>query len=262
VTPFGFALRFYLGLGAPAVRRRYPDCTVRAAAAYSPDLVRTLLSLYVGQAGPEVGRSEPVKPGSSHLTLASGEQFFFKEFPRRHAGHDLERALRISRVDRAWRAAHLLPHLGLHTPAAVGTARRREANGSITEYLATVWLEGAVQFPVALPASGPERADMLREFAALMRRCHRSGVYTRDLVKNVLVQTEGSARTYSMVDLDGVHPLRRVTRRRILFHMKQLAHYCPLSEEEARVVCEEYLGTTEGKWAAAVREALRPSGHS
>ncbi len=253
----GFAMWFYLGLGAPAQWARYPEGAVRAARGCTPGLVLALLHLYLGEGDPEADAVERVNFRSARITMQeSGERFFFKEFPRRHRGHDLERVLRISRVDRAWRAAYLLPRLGLNTPAAIGTVRRRDPTGAITEYLATRWLEGGVPFPRALPAEGEQRADMLREFAALLRLCHTRGVYSRDFVKNVLVVGESGERAYWLADLDGLHPLRRINRRRILFHLGQLAHYCPLSGPEVNTVCDAYLGTHEGAWAEALKRAL------
>jgi hypothetical protein len=255
-----FGVRFYLGLSAPAERSRYPECCTRAARGYSTDLVRTLHAVYVGKADAEAGTMERVNYRCGRITLA-GEPgaFFFKEFPRHHAAHDLERRLRLSRVDRAWRAAHLLPKLGLLTPRAVGTVTRADIGGEVTEYLATEWLPGGLPFPQALRLLGdaPEaRAALLREFTELMRRAHAQGVYLRDLVKNVLVREEEGVRAYWLTDLDGVHPIRRVNRRRILFHLGQLAYYCPMSEEEAGLVCEAYVGTTQGEWAGKAREAL------
>ena len=261
LSALGFGLRFYLGLGAPAQRVRYPECSVRAARGCSPELVRALLALYLGQAPEGAGTMQRVKYRCGRVSAAGQSgAFFFKEFPRHHAAHDLERRLRLSRVDRAWRAAHLLPTLGLLTPRAVGTAQCPGPDGTVTEYLATEWLDGGVPFPQALSLAdnGTEtRATLLREFAQLLRHCHRRGVYLRDFVKNVLVREEAGQRSYWLTDLDGIHPIRRVNRRRILFHMAQLGYYCPLTEEEARRVCEAYLGTTEGEWAGRVREALR-----
>ena len=129
---------FYLGLGAPAIRRAYPDCRVRAAAGYSPDLVRTLMALHRGEAAATVGAVEEInfRCAAIHL-IKSGRRFFVKQFARRHAFHDLERALHCSRVDRAWRAAHLLPRLQILTPRAVGTALARTQDARPIEYLAT-----------------------------------------------------------------------------------------------------------------------------
>ncbi len=254
----GFAVRFYLGVGAPAERRRYPEGVVRAAAGYAPELVRALVGLYLEQADPRVGTVERVNFRSARVTLReSGATYFVKEFPRRHFAHDVERALRLSRVDRAWRGAHLLPSLGLDTPAAIGTASRRDDRGTVVEYLATEWVGGAVPFIEALPAAGERRLSLLREVAALMRLAHRRGVYSRDFVKNVLVRQEGEARRYWLIDLDGLHPIRRVNRRRVLFHLREFGYYCSPAEEEVGAVCEAYLGRVEGAWAARLQEALR-----
>ncbi len=284
LAQIGFGARFYLGLGAPGERRRYPECSVRAARGYSPEFLRALLAIYLGQAADEVGTMERVNfrcgritvlPGSAfggpgrrwpgppaadrHSAAGQPAEFFFKEFPRHHFAHDLERRVRLSRVDRAWRAAHLLPKMGLLTPRAVGTVQRPDPGGEMMEYLATEWLDGGLPFPEALNLVGsdPEaRAARLREFTDLMGRCHDRGVYLRDLVKNVLVKDDAGQRTYWLTDLDGTHPIRRINRRRILFHLGQLAYYCPLTQDEARLVCDTYLGTTRGDWAGKVLGAL------
>ena len=255
-----FGSRFYLGLGAPGERRRYPECSARAARGYSPEFLRTLLAIYLGQAGDEVGTLERVNFRCGRITVPGQPAgFFFKEFPRHHFAHDLERRLRLSRVDRAWRAAHLLPKMGLLTPRAVGTVQRPDPGGEMMEYLATEWFGGGLPYPEALHLVGGDpdaRAARLREFIALMGRCHDRGVYLRDLVKNVLVRDDAGQRTYWLTDLDGLHPIRRITRRRLLFHLGQLAYYCPLTQDEAQLVCSTYLGTTRGDWAGKVLEAL------
>lgn len=249
-----FALRFYLGLGAPCEHRRYPECRVRAAAGHSPELIRALLAVYRGES--EEGKAERLKPSCCRVTLAGhADPFFVKEFPSRHPANDLERWARISRGERSWRAAHLLPRIGIATPRAIGLGQAQGRDGRVAEYLVTEWLEGAQQFPRALAAAGA-RAALLREFAGFMRQCHGGDLYTRDLVKNVLVVERGGERRYWLCDLDGLHPYRRVTAKRVLFHMRQLAHHARPTATEARLICEGYLGTAEGAWAERVVEAL------
>jgi hypothetical protein len=249
-----FAVRFYLGLGAPCERRRYPECRVRAARGYSPELIRTLLAVYRGES--DAGEAEQIKPSCGRVTLAGhADPFFVKEFPSRGRANDLERWARLSRGERAWRAAHLLPRAGLPTPRAIGGGQARGPDGRVVEYLVTEWLEAARPFPRALEAA-EARAGLLREFAAFMRQTHRADIYTRDLVKNVLVVEGEGARRYWLCDLDGLHPYRRITANRILFHMRQLGHHARPTISEARLICEAYLGTTEGAWAKRVVEAL------
>jgi hypothetical protein len=257
------ATRFYLGLGAPARGRRYPDCSVRAAAGYDPELVRTLLLIYRGESAG--GEARKINHRCAEIRLASGRpaqdpegsfevpegRFFFKEFPWRDAWHGVERFLRLSRVDRAWRAAHLLPRVGINTPPAVGTVIARGPGGRVVEYLATEWLDGARPFPEAVRGAknAEERLSLLCEFARSLRFWHDQGVYLRDLVKNVLVTEADGKRTYWLSDLDGLHPAKRVTRARVLWHMRQLAHHvgpvgraCPPAawREEAKAVCAAY----------------------
>ncbi|MCJ7822614.1 MAG: hypothetical protein MUQ26_05995, partial [Armatimonadetes bacterium] len=89
-TQVGLRVRFYLGLGAPGVRRAYGDCAVRAAAGRDPDFVRRLVALYRGEAGAEAGSVETINFRCAAITLAgSGERLFFKEFPRHHGMHDV-----------------------------------------------------------------------------------------------------------------------------------------------------------------------------
>jgi hypothetical protein len=182
-------LKFYLGLGAPASRAAYPECRVRAAAGYRPELVRRLLALRRGEA--EEGEIEEVNFRCVVIRPAGEERrFFFKEFPRQHALHDVERVLRCSRVDRAWRAAHLLPPMGILTPAPVGTAIAVGEAGA-TEYLATEWLPEAVPYHVRLRdvAGEAERREMLCEFARHLRHWHDCGIYMRDLVTNIVTRS-------------------------------------------------------------------------
>jgi hypothetical protein len=257
----GLRVRFYLGLGAPGVRRAYGDCAVRAAAGRDPDLVRRLVALYRGEAGAEAGSVETINFRCAAITLAgSRERIFFKEFARHHRLHDAERVLRCSRVDRAWRAAHLLPRLGILTPRAVGTAFARLEDGRPMEYLATEWLEGAAPYHMRVhEVSGDSAARMalLREFAGHVRCWHDCGVYLRDLVKNVLTRWSGGELEYWLTDLDQVHPARRVTRGRVLHQMRQLAYWTgPLAAEETDAIVASYLGDARGRMAGLIKEAL------
>jgi len=252
---------FYLGLRALATRQTYPECCVRAAAGRTPELVRALLTLYRGDDTAGAGSVEQINFRCAALTLGdTGERFFFKEFPRHHLLHDVERALRCSRVDRAWRAAHVLPHLRVLTPRAVGTVIARADHGPAVEYLATEWLDGAIPFPDYVRQSEQRanaRLPLLREFAGNLRHWHAQGVYLRDLVKNVLVREEARARSYWLTDLDGLHPYRWLTRSRILRHMRQLAHWVgPLHPEEAIAICRNYLGEMECRFAHEIVQAL------
>lgn len=257
----GLRLRFYLGLGAPGVRRAYGDCAVRAAAGRDPDLVRRLAALYRGEAGAEAGSVETINFRCAVITLAgSSERLFVKEFPRHHRLHDVERALRCSRVDRAWRAAHLLPRLGILTPRAVGTAFARLEDGRPMEYLATEWLEGAAPYHMRVhEANGDSaaRIALLGEFARQLRFWHDCGVYLRDLVKNVLTCVGEGGLRYWLTDLDQIHPARRVTRGRLLHQMRQLAHWTgPLAADEADAIVVSYLGDARGRMANLIKDVL------
>jgi hypothetical protein len=251
------SLRFYLGLGAPASRAAYPECSVRAAAGYRPELMRQLVALRRGEA--EDGEIEEVNfrcvvirpPGEEH-------RFFLKEFATHHALHGVERALRCSRVDRAWRAAHLLPRMGVLTPGPVGTAIAFGEGGPM-EYLATEWLPEAIPFHLRLREVEDDaiRRQMLGEFAAHLRRWHDCGIYLRDLVTNVLTRSSPAGLEHWLTDLDQIHPIKRVTRKRLLHQMRQLARWSgPLSAEEAAAILEAYLATASGPAARALEEAL------
>ncbi len=257
----GLCWRFYLGLGALGVRRAYPDCQVRAAAGRDPELVRTLLGLYRGVAGADAGTVETINFRCAAITVAgSGQRVFFKEFQRVHPLHDLERMGRCSRVDRAWRAAHLLPRLGILTPRAVGTAFARPAEARPVEYLATEWVEGAVPYHLRLREADEdsgERIGLLREFAGRLRFWHQSGVYLRDLVTNVLTRESAGGTEYWLTDLDQLHPVRRLTRPRLLRQVRQLARWSgPLTPEEARAIAASYLGDARGRMRSLIEEAL------
>ncbi len=245
---------FYLGLGAPRTARRSPDCRLRAALGHSPDQVRAAVDHYRSGNGARTINfrcARVIVPGSDCA-------LFVKEFPPLRRFHGLERRLRCSRVDRSWRAGHLLPQLGLPTPRVIGTAQMRSAQTGIVEYLVTEWLEGVVPFPVLLkqtPADG--RAPLLEEFARHMCLWHDRGVYLRDLVKNVLVTGTGDARRYLLTDLDGLHPIRWPNRTRLLFHMRQLAQWAkPLSDGEARAICRGYFGGASAGLEHEILESL------
>jgi len=248
---------FYLGLGAPAGRAAYSECRVRAAAGYSPEFVRTLLALRRGKSA--VGTVEEINFRCVVISPAGSDQrFFFKDSPRGHALHDIERALHCSRVDRAWRAAHFLPRLGILTPRPVGTILAAEG-GKPIEYLATEWLPDALPYHLRLRAAeGLEtRRRMLEEFARHLRRWHDCGIYLRDLVTNVLTRESPGGIEYWLTDLDQLHPYRRVTKGRLLHQIRQLARWTgPLSKEEAEIILRGYLGEVTGRGARAIQEAL------
>ena len=254
----GLCLRFYLGLGAPAVRQRRAGAVVRAAAGVSPELVAALVARHRGEESGGDGQVERINFRCSRVRL-EGSAYFVKEFPRARLLHDLERILRCSRADRAWRAGHLLPHLGVPTPRPVGTAHVRHPGQSPVEYLATEWLSDARPFPRLLRGQrGEARAELLGEFVGELRRWRARGIYLRDLVKNVLVTEGERGRTYWLTDLDGLHPLRRPTFRRLLHHLSQLAHWAgPLSPEETELICKRALGEAAGPRRRAATAALR-----
>ena len=251
------SLTFYLGLGAPAVRATYPECRLRAADGYSPEFVRTLLARRRGET--DAGTVEEINFRCVVISPAdSDRRVFFKDFPRGHALHDIERALHCSRVDRAWRAAHLLPRLGILTPRPVGTILATEG-GQPIEYLATEWLADALPYHLRLRAvEGLERrGQMLEEFACHLRRWHDCGIYLRDLVTNVLTRQSPVGIEYWLTDLDQLHPYRRITKGRLLHQIRQLARWTgPLSKEEAEIILRGYLGKVEGRGTRAIEQAL------
>lgn len=252
-----FGLRFYLGLGAPASRAVYSECTARAAAGYRPELVRRLLALRLGEA--DDGETEEINFRCTVIRPADEEQrFFFKDFPRQHSLHDVERVLRCSRVDRAWRAAHLLPRMGILTPGPVGTAIAF-GEGGPTEYLATEWLPEGAPYHVRLrdAAGAAERREMLCEFGRHLRHWHDCGIYMRDLVTNVVTKSSPTGLEYWLTDLDQIHPVKRVSRNRLRHQMRQLARWSgPLSGDEAAAIVQAYLGRRTGAVAAAIEHDL------
>jgi hypothetical protein len=250
--------QFYLGLHAPARKATYPECRVRAAASYEPDFIRTLSAVHRGDS--ESGTATEVNFRCWIVCLEGETQgFFLKRFPRRHVLHDLERYLRCSRVDRAWRAGHLFPRLGLLTPKPVGTVLTSEG-GEPVEYFIMEWLPDGRSYHRRLRAAAdPQtRTRMLQEFARHLRHCHDQGIYLRDLVTNVLTRESPQGLQYWLTDLDQFHPLRRVTRSRLLHQMRQLARWAaPLTEEEIAAIVSSYLGVSSGHLAEVLSDTLR-----
>jgi hypothetical protein len=231
---------------------------VRAAVGYEPDFIRELLSIHRGG-----GDSAAVTEVNFRCWIVRSKQheqaFFLKRFPREYTLHDVGRYLRCSRVDRAWRAAHLFPRLGLPTPKAVGTILAAEA-GTPVEYVITTWVPHGMPFHHRLRAAAdPEtRTDMLQEFARHLRYCHDVGIHLRDLVTNVLTQESAEGRRYWLTDLDQFYPFRGVTRSRLLRQMRQLARWTgPFSEEEITAIVTSYLGISSGRLFALLSETLR-----
>jgi hypothetical protein len=256
VAQLTLASRFYLGLGAPATRRVESGLRIVAAAGYSADLVRRLVALRRGE--DDAGTVEAINFRSTKIAARGDDRaFFVKDFPRGHALNDLEQALRCSRIDRAWRAAHLLPPLGLLTPAPVGRASLNRGPEPM-EYLVTAWVPDCLSYHLRLrTASGDARARMLHEFARNLRRWHDAGVYLRDLVTNVLTRESPAGLEYWLTDLDQLHPYRRITRGRLFHQMRQLARWTgPLTQPEAALIVSAYLGNDQGRLASALQEIL------
>ncbi len=250
-----FAFRFYLGIGTPSTRATFAECRVRAAAGYTPDLIRTLLALYRKES--ETGLLEQVNFRCAVITPVGDDRcFFVKEFPHSRALHGLETAIRCSRVDRAWRAAHILPTFGLLTPRAVGSAVTRKPS---CEYLITEWLPEAMPYHKRLRqiTDRGHRLAMLTEFAHFLRRQHDLGLYLRDLVTNVLTRDTPDGREYWLTDLDQLHPIRRLTRKRILHQMSQLARWAgPLTEEEVGAIISTCFGQAKDKYSEQLELVL------
>jgi len=251
---------FYLGIGAPSMRRAYPGCRVRAAAGYTTDLVRRVVEFYRGGAAAAGDRVEEINFRSAAVTLAdTDKRFFVKQLARRHLLHDVERSLGCSRADRAWRAAHLLPRLGVLTPRAVGTALAETEGENRIEYVITEWLDGAIPYHERLraAATGIARLRLLREFAGRVRRWNDRGIYLRDLVTNVLTRETPEGLEYWLTDLDQFHPLRRLTRRRLLHQMAQFARWSgPLNTQEAAEIAASYLGARSHSARETIEQVL------
>ncbi len=252
---YSFALRFYLGLGAPGKRTSFLKYQVRAAVGYESDLIHTLLTLYRKET--DAGSVEQVNFRCAIVTPdGENRKFFVKEFPHNRPLHGLETAIRCSRVDRAWRAAHLLPSFGLLTPRAVGSAVAKEP---ACEYLITEWLPEARPYHQRLREVNNQgvRLAMLTEFAHFLHKQHKLGIYLRDLVTNVLTRETPDGREYWLTDLDQLHPIRRLTRKRILHQMSQVARWTgPLTEEEVGAIISTCFGPVKKNYYERVESVL------
>jgi len=249
--------RFYTRLDAPIHHGTIDGIRIRAAAAYKPEFVHALIDLYhsksaAGQVKTVNFRSKIVTPNGST------KRYFVKEFVKYHALHDLERAIRYTRADRVWRAAYLLPTLGFLTPPPVGLAVISDSTGEATDYVVTEMVEGGIPYHErVMPLSGHARRAMLHEFVIYLRQLHDSSIYLRDLLTNVLTRESGGNLEYWLTDLDQFHPYRRITRKRLLHHMFQLARWTgPLSEDETNDIVATYAGTKKGSLPRAIKRVL------
>jgi hypothetical protein len=148
--------------------------------------------------------------------------------------------------------------MGVLTPAAVGSAFA-VVDGQPMEYLVTEWLPDAVPYHLRLREMRDrgDRARTLQQFAQHLRSWHGSGIYLRDLVKNVLTRGSAQSLEYWLTDLDQLHPIKHITRKRVLQQMRQLSLWTgPLTEWEADTIAMAYLGRAGERTLNAIAHVL------
>ena len=140
-----------------------------------------------------------------------GEAVVVKQIPLRSAWHALESRLRgrPATVQRA--CAERLLAAGVGVPKALGAVEDGRSSTLVSEAI------GGAQGLLAayLQSDGRERRRFARELGAFVARLHASGVRVPDLKEsNVLVQRDGGALRFVLVDLDRAREVRGTLSRR------------------------------------------------
>jgi len=136
--------------------------------------------------------------------------------------------LRGPRAERAWRAAERLGRCGVPTPEPIAAIERRGVG-----YLVTRFVEDGVplnrllaeRFGGALsPGEVASKRSLVRRLAAWLRRVHDCRIYHDDWsCKNILAAERAEGWQFWLLDLDSVSPRRRLTWRRRVKNLGQLA---------------------------------------
>ena len=140
----------------------------------------------------------------------------------------LKDRLRVSRAERAWRAAHVLAERGIATPEPMAVVERGGTRHLLTRYVTAARpLDRLLLERFAAPLSALERLAKLSLLHALggwVRRIHDQGIYHGDWsAKNVLAVESEGVWSFLLLDLESVAPGRRLTTRRRAKNLGQLS---------------------------------------
>ena len=118
-----------------------------------------------------------------------------------------------SSASKAWRGAASLQEKGLNTPFPLACLEERKGGIATRSFILTEYLAESEEIRSAfrewdMPALKP----LISRLAEFLRRCHRAGIYHRDLSDgNILVKTgEGGGFEPFMIDTNRIRLSRRI----------------------------------------------------
>lgn len=176
-----------------------------------------------------------------------GNGVFFKEYIYRSPGRRFRRRFEVPRPFAALDAALRLERTGIPTPKVLAAVHGVAPDGTIYDLLVTAELAdsavfGDVFFAAPERDGGPE--EIAETLVPVAYRMHEGGVFHGDLsLRNWYLTSDGA---WGLIDLDGAHSVRRVTRFRRTLELARLASSCFV----VRTVPEDD--------AAALRRAAAP----
>ena len=143
----------------------------------------------------------------------------------------LKTVFRRGRGRRAWIAVNGLVARGFPAPQPLGYIHERTGLTAATEYIVTAYLERSVSLQEYVETPAYTSLDLdrkrafIRECARYVASVHERGVHQHDFkANNVLVEDAGSGDwTFYLVDLDSVRFVSRVSERRRVKNLAQLA---------------------------------------
>ncbi len=143
----------------------------------------------------------------------------------------IQAVVRLGRGRRAWIAVNGLAARGFAVARPLGYLCERIGLTAAAEYVVTGFLETSspldqyVETPAYSSLGRAQRREFVRGLGRFMARLHERGVHQHDFkASNVLVeQSEPGEWTFYLVDLDSVRFIRRVSVRRRVKNMAQLA---------------------------------------
>ena len=186
-----------------------------------------------------ISTRETIKAGRTALLvraeLPMGDRMIpvaYKRVRRRNWLKLLTGLLRTNRTLRTWQLGHEFLRRGIRTARPLAVIVPRLHNLARGTFLATEWLEGAVNLHACYrslqqqPAA--ERARLFGRVACslgeLLGRMHAASISHRDLkVANLLVRACGAELETYVIDLDGAELRSRLSRRVQLRNLSRLA---------------------------------------
>ena len=165
-------------------------------------------------------RAQILKPGRTS-TVGKADGLVLKRFNFRKVENLVKDLFRPSRARRAFRAAYHLELLGIPTARPIAAADHRICGVLARSYFLMEEVPGATDLGKLLRGGWVPQKETVKQVAELIAKLHSEGFSHRDLKESNLVL--GSGGKISILDLDGLRFLRKVTEIRASLDLDRLA---------------------------------------